>query len=129
MSVEESIARGLYTKAIGELVINCLETQNGQEIAAGSANNLCRRTQERHPDRAALRALFFQPHHVHAAAHVDGHGVFRALGVPPLEELYQQGVVPEGVLRQLLSAAVPPAGGRVGIWHVGQSGQIVHAGL
>ena len=41
MSVEESIARGLYTKAIGELVINCLETQNGQEIAALAERNAC----------------------------------------------------------------------------------------
>lgn len=44
-----------------------------------------------------------QPHHLHAAAHVDGHGMLCALSVPLCQKFQQQGVVPQGVLCQLLA--------------------------
>ena len=46
----------------------------------------------------------FQPHLVHGVSHVDGHGVLRSYSVPSGKKLQQQGVVPQGVLGQVLLA-------------------------
>ena len=49
-----------------------------------------------------LDLVVLEPHDVHGVVHVDGHGVACPLGVSLAEEVHEQGVVPAGVLRQLV---------------------------
>ena len=44
---------------------------------------------------AGVLPVSSQPHHLHAAAHVDGHGMLCALSVPLCQKFQQQGVVPQ----------------------------------